>query len=271
MKKLESTFKNMVLVLGGISVFAAGALGIVNNLTREPIKLAEMAIQESAIREVTPGFDNTPVDEKYMLITDEGDSISCFPAKKDGKLTGVAIESYSTKGFGGEIKIMVGLEPDGRIFNYSVLKHKETPGLGSKMADWFRTKKNKQSILGLDPGKDKVWVSKDGGDVDAITAATISSRAFLDAIDRAYRAYMKSIDVELDARTGASVQNKVAEPEKKGEADPGIEKSGKVASKPVTKSKSDVVTDTVSEETDGVSAASAEYSTNEGEGQNNEK
>jgi len=80
--------------------------------------------------------------------------------------------------------------------------------LGSvpKMAEWFKTDKNRQNIIGLDPGKDKVWVSKDGGDVDGITAATISSRAFLDAIDRAYRAYMTSIDVNLDARTSASAQ-----------------------------------------------------------------
>jgi electron transport complex protein RnfG len=204
MAKLESSFKNMVVVLCGISIIAAGALGVVYSLTLEPIKSAELAKQEAAIREVTPGFNNSPIKEKYVLISPEGDNLMCFPAKKDGKLTGVAIESFSKKGFHGEIKVMVGLGPNGRIFNYSVIKHTETPGLGSKMGEWFKMNVRKQNILGMDPGKDKVWVSKDGGAVDAITAATISSRAFLDAIDRAYRSYMASLEVEVDAQSAAS-------------------------------------------------------------------
>ncbi|MDD2611869.1 MAG: RnfABCDGE type electron transport complex subunit G [Bacteroidales bacterium] len=198
MAKLESSFKNMALALTGISIFAAAALGVVYKLTLEPIKATEIAKQEMAIREVMPHFNNAPVAEKYMLISPEGDSLMCFPAKQDGKLTGVAIESYSNKGFHGKIKVMVGLDPNGKILNYSVINHTETPGLGSKMTDWFKTDKNKQNILGLDPGKDKIWVSKDGGDVDAITAATISSRAFLDAIDRAYRSYMTQKNAAVD-------------------------------------------------------------------------
>jgi Na+-translocating ferredoxin:NAD+ oxidoreductase subunit G len=204
MKKFESTFRNMVLVLSGISIAAAAALGVVYDVTKEPIRMAEWTKQENAIRAVTPGFDNAPVDEKYALTTPEGDSIWCYPAKKKGQLTGVAIQSYSSKGFGGRIEIMVGLKPDGSIYNYSVLNHKETPGLGSKMDEWFRTNKKKQSILGLNPGKDKVQVTKDGGEVDAITAATISSRAFLDAIDRAYRSYIASQKVALDGQSNAS-------------------------------------------------------------------
>ena len=206
MKKLESTFRNMVLVLGGITVFAAGSLGLVNELTKEAIKKAEQASQEAAIKMVTPDFDNFPVDEKYYLYTESGDSLLCFPAKKDDKLIGVAIDSYSDKGYGGIVNVMVGFDPNGVIINYSVLSHKETPGLGSKMVDWFRTDKNNQNIIGRNPGKDKVWVSKDGGEVDAITAATISSRAFLDAIDRAFKAYMKSREIEADGISSASAE-----------------------------------------------------------------
>ena len=79
---------------------------------------------------------------------------------------------------------MVGFNKDGSIYNYSVLEHKETPGLGSKMDIWF-TKEGKGSIIGKIPGTTGLKVTKDGGDVDAITAATISSRAFLDAVNRA--------------------------------------------------------------------------------------
>ncbi|MDP4276842.1 MAG: RnfABCDGE type electron transport complex subunit G [Bacteroidota bacterium] len=192
MKKWDASLTHMILSMGLISVIAAGALGLVHTLTAEPIRLADQAKQEAAIREVTPAFDNNPLKECFNIRTEKGDSLMCFPARKGGKLVGVAIETYSMKGFGGEIRLMVGLSPEGDIHNYTVLKHSETPGLGSKMAEWFKTAKNKQSILGLNPGKDKVLVSKDGGEVDAITAATISSRAFLDAINRAYIAYVTS-------------------------------------------------------------------------------
>lgn len=192
MGKIESSFRNMVLVLGGVSIFAAGMLGLVNNLTAEPIRKAELAKEESAVRKVLPDFNNNPVKEKYIIRSSEGDSLLCYPGEKDGKPVGVAIKSYSNNGFGGKIEIMVGLRPDGQIINYTVISHKETPGLGSRMEEWFRTKEGKRNVIGLNPGKDKMKVVKDGGDVDAITAATISSRAFLDAISRAYSSYMVS-------------------------------------------------------------------------------
>ena len=107
-----------------------------------------------------------------------------YPAKKDGQLVGTAVKTFSNNGFGGKIWLMIGFYPDGSIYNYSVLEHKETPGLGSKMDFWF-TKCGKGNIIGKKPGITGLKVRKDGGDVDAITAATISSRAFLDAVNRA--------------------------------------------------------------------------------------
>lgn len=213
MKKLESSFKNMVLVLGGITIVAAAALGWVNGLTSEPIRLAAIAKQEKAIRIVSPEFDNQPVQEQYELSDYEGNRLVCFPIKKEGKLLGVAIETFSMKGFNGEVRLMLGLKPDGIINNYEVLKQSETPGLGTQMTYWFKTDKNKQSILNKDPGKDKVWVAKDGGDIDAITAATITSRAFLDAVDRAYRAYMEHGGTVVDVVTTATIEEKEAQNE----------------------------------------------------------
>ncbi len=132
----------------------------------------------------------------------EGDSLTVYPAKKGGKLVGAAVETNTKKGFGGEVRIMIGFDADQKIVNYSVLEHNETPGLGSKMEEWFRTDKGKQSVLGRDMKGGALKVSKDGGDVDAITAATISSRAFLDAVNRAYSAY-----TQTDANSGATAQN----------------------------------------------------------------
>jgi len=124
-----------------------------------------------------------------------GDKLEFYPAKKGNELVGTAVKTFTTNGFSGYIWIMVGFTPDGSINNYSVLEHKETPGLGTKMADWFKPTdpaKAKASIINKNPGTTNFTVSKDGGDIDAITAATISSRAFLDAVQTAYNEYAKN-------------------------------------------------------------------------------
>lgn len=193
MEKLKSTLPNMLLSLTGICVVAGAILAGVNKMTTEPIAASKAASLEAAIKAVTPEFDNKPAEESYMAATSDGDSLRIYPAKKGDELVGVAIESSTKKGFSGEIKVVVGFTPDGKLINYSVQKHSETPGLGSKMQEWFRSEKNNQSVIGRTLTEDGLKVSKDGGDVDAITAATISSRAFLDAINRAYSAY-KSVD-----------------------------------------------------------------------------
>jgi electron transport complex protein RnfG len=189
MAKTESSLKNMVLTLLAITAIAGVSLGFVYELTKEPIRLAKEEKQKKAITEVVPTFNNQPGSEVIELTSNEGFALKVFPAKMDGQLVGVAIETMSNKGFSGEVKIMVGLNPDGSVNNYQVLEHKETPGLGTKMDAWFKTDKGNQSILGKHPEKYNLTVSKDGGEVDAITAATISSRAFLDAVAIAYETY----------------------------------------------------------------------------------
>lgn len=205
MEKLKSTLPNMLLSLASICIIAGAALATVNMYTTGPIAASKAAALQNAIQQVTPEFDNNPTKDQYKSATFEGDSLVVFPAKKDGKLVGVAVESFTKKGFSGEIKVIVGFDKEGKLLNYSVLQHTETPGLGSKMEQWFRTEKNKQCVIGRNLSEGNLTVTKDGGNVDAITAATISSRAFLDAINRAYSAYKGS--KEWDALTGAT--NKV--------------------------------------------------------------
>ena len=85
---------------------------------------------------------------------------------------------------------MAGFDKEGNVSGYAVLEHKETPGLGSKMDVWFNNPdKPNQYILGKNPETTNFKVSKDGGDIDAITASTITSRAFLDALTLAYDSY----------------------------------------------------------------------------------
>ena len=105
---------------------------------------------------------------------------------------------------------MVGFDNDSHITGYEVLEQAETPGLGTHIVEWFKNAdKPGQNILGR-TATGAMTVSKDGGDVDAITAATISSRAFLEAVNKAYEAYT---DGEVQAASGASQQAapKVAE------------------------------------------------------------
>ncbi len=193
--KKESTFINMVLVLFIITLVASAALGGLYEATKEPIAAAKLAKKLKAIEEVVPAFDNNPNDEMFKVGMSEKDTLEFYPAKKDGILVGTAVKTFTTNGFSGYVWIMVGFKPDGSINNYSVLEHKETPGLGTKMADWFKQTdpaKAKASIINKNPGTANFTVSKDGGDIDAITAATISSRAFLDAVQTAYNEYAKN-------------------------------------------------------------------------------
>ncbi len=174
----------MVLVLFSVTLISSAAVAYVNSLTITSINKAKEAKQADAIRQVIPGaFNNDPVADAWKKETDGG-VLEFFPAKQNGETVGTAVKTYTKNGFGGEVWLMVGFHPDGSISNYSVLEHKETPGLGSKMDQWF-TKEGKGSVIGKTPGTAGLKVKKDGGDVDAITAATISSRAFLDAVNRA--------------------------------------------------------------------------------------
>ena len=190
---------SLLLTCAASGVILAG----VNQLTAGPIALSEAAALERAIKEVTPAFDNNPLGEAYKGITSDGDSLLIYPAAKNGQAAGVAVESYTRNGFNGEIRVIVGFDTEGTLINYSVLQHAETPGLGSKMEVWFRTDKNRQSVIGRSLAAGNLSVTKDGGEVDAITASTITSRAFLNAINRAYSAYKGT---ETDTTTGATTK-----------------------------------------------------------------
>ncbi len=194
----------MVLVLFGVTLISSAAVAYVNSLTIEPINKAKEAKQADAIRQVIPGaFNNDPVADAWKVETPDGGVLEFFPAKQDGETVGTAVKTYTKKGFGGEVSLMVGFNPDGTVSNYSVLEHKETPGLGSKMDQWF-TQDGKGNIIGKKPGTAGLKVRKDGGDVDAITAATISSRAFLDAVNRASAALAGNADVYSGATPKSS-------------------------------------------------------------------
>jgi len=187
MAKKESTFGSMVITLFVITAIAALALGYVHKITEEPIRLAQEKKLKKALTVVLPQFDS--IIAKKVKPVDGPDSLIFYTATNHGEEVGTAIATYTNKGFSGHFDILVGFKADGTIINTAVLKHTETPGLGDKM-DAKKSDFPKQ-FMGKNPKDFKLIVTKDGGDVDAITAATISSRAFCDAVDRAYKTFMK--------------------------------------------------------------------------------
>jgi Na+-translocating ferredoxin:NAD+ oxidoreductase subunit G len=187
MAKTESTFRNMVLSLTLISLGASACLGFVYVMTKEPIELSLLNKKLNAIKQVVPDFTNNPNEDMFRLPTGDGDSLDIYPAKKDGEIIGYAVNTYTKTGFAGNISLMAGFKPDGTIISISVLEQKETPGLGTKMTEpGFKDQFNNKN-----PSEFKLKVKKDGGPVDAITSATISSRAFCDAVQRAYNTIQK--------------------------------------------------------------------------------
>jgi electron transport complex protein RnfG len=190
MKKLESSLTNMVLVLTGVAVIMGGILAFVNHLTEGPINAQKEKALADGIKTVMC------VDELTVAKTDEvrqndakgKEMLFKIYQVKDaqGQDLGAAVES-TTGGFGGDLKVLVGFDPEGNILGYTLLEHAETPGLGAKADKWFQ-KGEKGDIIGKNPAE-PLTVSKDGGQVDAITASTITSRAFLLAVNNAYKAY----------------------------------------------------------------------------------
>ncbi|AEJ61147.1 electron transport complex, RnfABCDGE type, G subunit [Spirochaeta thermophila DSM 6578] len=184
MAKMSSTLKNMAVVLGVIALLSSFLLALVYRGTAPVIEHVQKEKQAAAIREVLPLFDNDPV--KDAITFEDVPELVFFPALKGDSLVGVAVRTYTDKGFSGRFWLMAGFLPDGTIHNVVVIEHKETPGLGANMT----TEKFRAQFRGKNPAEFPLVVKKDGGPVDALTAATISSRAFCDALQRAYDALM---------------------------------------------------------------------------------
>ena len=206
---MKSTLINMVAVLFKITIIASAGVGAVNMITVEPIAAAKAAATQQALGEVLPAFEATVIEE---LTIDEM-PIKVYTAKQGEEVVGYAVESMTKKGFSGVVKLMVGFLPDGTVNNVNVLQQAETPGLGTKMCDEGNPLLGSIQHQKLEEKKlvdGTLAVTKDGGDVDALTAATISSRAYVDAVNRAWMA-MKSVATGSEPTDVASGATAVAE------------------------------------------------------------
>ena len=221
MKKLESSLKNMLLVLTLVSAVAAFLLAYVNNVTSTTIA----KINEEALSAGIKSVLNIGADEQIVVAEKDVDGFIVYEVTRDGNWIGTAVKSTDKSGFGGDIEVLVGFDEAGKILGYEVLKHAETPGLGARAGEWFRTATSGEvkevgalskiffgkpdpagshNIIGRDIAQGELKVSKDGGDIDAITASTITSRAFLNAVNNAYKVFKGNVS---DVNSGATSQN----------------------------------------------------------------
>ena len=200
---MESSLKNMVLVLFTITLLSSAAVGGVYMLTEEPIAQAKVAAVNNALKQVLPEYEAT---------TSQDIEVNALPIKVHtatvaDKAVGYAVESISKNGFGGEVRLMVGFDTEGTILNINVLEQKETPGLGTEMADEGNVLL--ASLKDKNAAQINLTVKKDGGDIDALTAATISSRAYAEAVAVAYEAFKVACGWQTkagDVATGATKQ-----------------------------------------------------------------
>ncbi len=201
----------MVLVLVGVAVVIGAVLAWGNNITEQPIAEKAQQTLAAGIKEVMNSTDIKVEDPDTVKMEIQGKE-SVFTVHNvyttDGAYLGSAVES-TTMGFGGDLKVLVGFNAEGTILGYTILQASETPGLGAKADKWFQ-KDGKGNIIGKSLANGDLKVNKDGGDVDAITASTITSRAFLKAVNQAYSAYQDNHAASAkgaDGASGASVQH----------------------------------------------------------------
>lgn len=198
MKRVDSVWR-MIAVLGLTALMSGVLLGFFHDLTATPIAQASARRLSESLREMMPAFSNDPLADAARMCVD-GDSLTIYPCRDGRKLVGVAVESVSHNGFGGDIRMLVCFAPDGTVGGFRVLGHSETPGLGAKMEEWFNGEPRRSAIVGY-AGVGQLKVGADGGTVDAITGATITSRAFVEAVNRACDIFNRYRNEQVEDRS----------------------------------------------------------------------
>lgn len=197
---MKSTLFNMVAVLFAVTLIASAGVGAVNMLTVDAIAEAKALATTEAVKNVLPAFENV---ESWEQTADDM-PVKIYKALSGDAVVGYAVEAMTKNGFGGVIRLMVGFSAEGKILNVNVLEQKETPGLGTKMCDEGNVLLS--SIKDKNPAQMQFSVKKDGGELDALTAATISSRAYYEAVKRAHEVFLvaSGAKTEADGVSGAT-------------------------------------------------------------------
>ncbi|MBN2373695.1 RnfABCDGE type electron transport complex subunit G [bacterium] len=168
----------LVTVLTVLCVLAAMALARVYEFTKDPIVNQRRLAKLRAVEAVIPEHENQPDQDTVTIDIGEGNKRLVYRGTLEGQITGIAFEVSSSKGYGGEVVAMLGLDPNGLIYGIEIVRHSETPGLGAKIT----TPEFRSQFKGRSISNTKFMLKKDGGDIDQVTGATTSPRAIVKAI-----------------------------------------------------------------------------------------
>jgi len=229
---MRSTMR-LVLALTITCAVSALALSVIHGLTEEPIEEQKRLATMRAVQEVLPPFDNDPAQETLMITLEEDevgarDTVTVYLGTQSGQITGAAFQTFG-EGYGGFIDIMVGIDLEGKISGVKILEHEETPGLGAKIEepsfrDQFKGKSLDNSVL----VNGNLAVKNDGGDLDALTGATISPRGVSQAASAGLKIFTRHRQEILGQGGGGepSPAEGDAAPGETSEADTGQEAAG---------------------------------------------
>lgn len=177
----------LIVVLTAFCVASAFSLAFVRQATKERIEYQKLKILVApAVKAVFPAFDNDPILERVKVKLSEKEIINVFPAKKGGSLIGIAYEGIGS-GHGGDVEVLVGIDLDGKILGVKVVKHGETPGIGTKATD---SKEFLDQFKGKGVGS-KLTLTAAGGEIEAVSGATETSTAITEAVRKAIEVFPK--------------------------------------------------------------------------------
>ena len=231
---MKSTLLNMTAVLFGITLVASAGVGYVNLITEKPIEEKKQEATDNAIGQVLTGIDFDQLAPADTMLNVKNNAVIVYRAMKGDQVAGYAVKapSLTVDGFNGKVILMVGYTLDGIVNEVSVVEENETPGLGTNME---KPDNNLyKGVIGKNTWEQRqqglLKVKKDGGEVDALTAATYSSKAYLNAVETANAAFRlaqekdqpavaaeapEAAEAEADAETAAEAVAETAnnEPE----------------------------------------------------------
>ncbi len=189
----------MVLVLFAICTVCGAALSGIRKATAERIEYQVlMNVQGPKVKKVLEGSENDLISDRVKLVV-KGQELLLFIGKKDGRPWAIAYETTG-RGFGGDIKLMVGYDlREDKLAGIEVVSHKETPGVGARVTeDQFKTQFKGREIDA------KFFIKNEGGEVDAVSGATISSRGVCEAIRKSIALYpeVKKRVLEMTGKQG---------------------------------------------------------------------
>lgn len=206
--KKNPTIVQMVVVLLLIAVICSAGVAAIYDATKDTIAQQKAEKEQASLKLVLPEHDNDPTKET-VTITLSGTEYLCYVAKKGGQPVGYAVKAGNMNGYNGHVEVLTGFLPDGTIINTQATVLAETPGLGQKAIE----PKYHDQFNGKNPNAFRLTVKKDGGDVDAISAATITSRAYAHAVQTAYDALMTHLGKPVEAHSGATSNSNANESE----------------------------------------------------------